>query len=237
MRGFNIKDGVQFNCNLNGEVWRQGDCINGSLEIDDPSIGGNIYLVLGKKKKILNKDPKAFSIINKKSFSPSTEAQQFEFQLEKNCSISDTYLLFGSGDDLFEYGNMLLPLKEHKLIEDFLEVFTLFYKFKTKKLKSNKLGYVEATIEVPSSRAHTNIISLKMLLKIKGDDLIMSYQFVLNKINFESGTGILDKETFEVDKILTPKEYLIYGTSFNQEVVRKSIDEVFEQIKKKQLLI
>ncbi len=237
MKAFNIKNGMQFSCSLKGESWRQGSCINGLLEISSKEVTGRVVLALGTKKKITKRDPKAYTIIDAKEFELGNDNMSFEFSLTKDCSVAETYLLFGSGEDLFEYGNLLLSIEPSEIIEGYLNILNLFYKFKTKKIKSNKNGFIEASVTVPPSKEYANIVSLKILLKLVDDKLVVVYDVVINKVKFEFGITQVVKDKMIIEKDLTAKEYLIYGNSINQDLIKESIGEVIEQIKKKQLKI
>lgn len=236
MKAYNIKNGVQFSCDLKGEKWRQGNTISGVLEINDPSIKGKVILALGTKKKINSKDPKAYIVIDTIDLKADGGAQNFEFELASDCSINETYILFGTGEDLFEYGNLLVKIEPSEIIEGFLEVFNIFFKFKTKKIKSVKSGFIEATLEIPKAKEYSNMLSVKTLLKIDDQNLVMNYEFTINKVDFSDGHPSFTKEKMIFDKTMNPKEYLMYG-ALNQDRLKDSISKVVNQVKKKQLKI
>ena len=238
MKGFIISSGVQISCELEGESWNQGDTIRGKLEIQDSDTPGRVVLVNGAKKKIAAKDAKSVVVIEDKTFSASNEPSSFEIKLDPACPIDGMYMLFGTGEDLFELGNLELPIQADKTIMAFLEVLNIFYKFKVKgTLKTNKKGFVDAKITIPTSKDFSNVKSLKLLLKMDGDNLNVSYNFEVEKINYAEGDAKLQKEKKVFETTLTPKDYLIYGDSVNQDGIMKSISVVLDEVKKKQFSV
>ena len=235
MKGFIINNGVQYSCDLAGESWKQGDTIKGTIEIQSSEIPSRIVLASGQKKKITTKDPKAYTVLETKEFEVSDETSPFEIILDEDCPISGMYILFGAGDELHSLGSLELPVEPARAITSFLEVLNTFFKFKVKgSLKSNKQGFVEAKIGIPTSQEYSNVVSLKLLLKMNDKNLNVSYNFEVNKVNYVDGDAKLQKVKVVFDEKITPTDYLIYGDSINQDGLMKSISPILEQVKKKQ---
>jgi len=114
----------------------------------------------------------------------------------------------------------------------FLDFFGKFYRFNLKGIKS-KEGYIEARLVPPSSREFTTVDGLKCLLRILEKNLEIKYSFDVKVLDFAGGSTNLIKKKMEFEQVLTPKEYLIFGDTPNQDGIIKAIGEILEQVKSK----
>ncbi len=248
MKGTFLNDQIEYQIQLNGEQWLQGQSISGSLKLTNHSnsdlnlddIGH--YLCLGVPKKIKLKDPTAFSILEKNIFEENTlvakesKSLAIDYQLPENAHITETikslYISCGKKDSFYETGYLPLKILPLQTISSFLDIFSNFYKFKIKSIKSKK-DFVEATMNVPASKEFTGVEKLKILSRIHEKNLELNYVFNVKKIDFTASTNTLKSDVKKIPVIMTPKQYQLYGDSLNQEEILKSIDTVLEQVKVK----
>jgi hypothetical protein len=89
---------------------------------------------------------------------------------------------------------------------------------------------------IPTKKEYTSIQQLKVLIKMIADDLDLVFKFKLKKISFEGGGMKTEDKNLTVKKSFSPKDYLIYGDSFNQEKIFNSLKEIIEEVKVKPLV-
>lgn len=246
MKGIIIKQGVQFHCELQGENWRQGEQILGSLELLGSSYNQdlNIRLAIGQDKKVSKKDVDAFEILEEVNLE---RPGQFSFQLPANAFLSEKskslYLLFGGKDfDFPDYGSLRLEIRPEIVIEEFLGIFVDQMRFKLKSCKSKirpgKPNTTEAKLEAPEKGDYQNIDSLTLHLSfIESEEgkkqLSLNYQFTLKKLAYGEGDMAVKKEKYQIMQNLSEREFLFYGKDPHLENYRKHIELALEEVKSK----
>jgi len=252
MKGIFFQKPLELELNIVGESWNQGDIITGTLKVKNHNSESvllknfGVRLSFGISKEIKIKSSKAFTQYDEHLFDSTTEVAgvseldlSFSFPLAKDAPISEKsqglYLLCGFVEIPFDNGMMELKISPYKNIKNLLEVFENLLRFKVKSLK-NKKDQLEAVMVVPTSKDYSSVQQLKVLIKMVEDNLDISFNFKLKKISFEGGVVSAKDETLKIQKVLTPKEYLIYGDAFDQNKVLNILQEVIEQVKVKPIL-
>ncbi|RLA61029.1 MAG: hypothetical protein DRQ89_11935 [Epsilonproteobacteria bacterium] len=251
MKGTFFQRPLELTLNINGESWKQGDTINGNLSVKNHGTESvslkdfGVILSFGAVKKIKIKDPKAFTFLGEQIFKVSeitggSEIElPFSFSLAEDAPISEKsaafYILCGYKEKPFENGMLEVHVLPCEIITNLFQVFENLLRFKVKALK-NKKDCIEATITVPTGKEYSSVQQLKVLVKMTGDKLNIDFNFKLKKISFENGVMSTKDETLQVKRLLTPKEYLIYGDAFNQDKVFKLLQEVIEDVKVRPLI-
>lgn len=243
---------LELSLEVSGESWLQGESVSGELHIKNHSTAeielGNIgvQLISGEVKKVQSKDYGKIEQVQEQFFtsddkigSNGQKTLSFHFNLDTTCTISDKksslYLLCGNREQPENLGNLQLNVKPLKVISDFLQVFVDRFRFKIKALKSKK-QFIEATLEVPSTKEFSSLQQFKLLLKEKDSNLEAKYQFKVKKLAFDNPSSLGTKEeNITIEQILSPAQYQIYGKAFNQEGVSKLIDDALANIKVKSI--
>ena len=243
MKSTYFRKPLEFSIEVDGENWKQGDDITGTIKVSSHSSESinfsefGIFLCIGDQKKILKKDPKAITILDESILSSSE--QKFSFKLDENCQISQKssgpYLIIGKKEELLEGHHLALQVGASELVTSILEVIENFMRFKVKSLKPKK-GSLEAVITLPTTKDFIPITSFKINLKKKGEELLLNYDFKIKKVSFEGGATTTKDESKSFSTALTPKEYLIYGSSLNQDAIVKKVSEVLDEVKFKPII-
>ncbi|PIK15623.1 hypothetical protein [Halobacteriovorax sp. JY17] len=243
MKSTYFRKPLEFSIEVNGESWKQGDSISGKVSVSDHS-GENsdlsefgIFLCIGDLKKIQKKDNRGITILDECLLHKSEV--EFNFSLDENCQItqksSGPYLIVGKKEDLLEGHHLALQVGPSELVSNILEVLENFMRFKVKSLKPKK-DSLEAVITLPTIKEFTSISSFKLNLKKNVDDLLLDYDFKIKKVCFEGGVTSTKDEAKSFQTILSPKEYLIYGSSLNQDAIVKKVSDVLDEVKLRPIL-
>jgi sporulation-control protein spo0M len=254
MRGTLFKDSAEYNIDIKGESWTQGETISGEMKVinqgaQDLNLDNiGIRLSWEELKKVKNQDPKAFKDGSlKKSeeertiIEPNQEAViPFEFKLEEDCPITDKkgsyYMVYGPQAEGSEPGILQLKVTPRPILNQFLEIFENFFRFKVKEKKSKK-GFIEVKMVPPGSKDYMTIVGLNLLMKIEETNLILKYQFNLKNLDY-SGEGVaLKKKKQVIEQSLKQKEYLFFGDAPNQDGIIQSIQNALDKVKSNALPI
>ena len=145
MRSTFFQQPLQYQIEIYGENWVQGEEIEGKLIIRNMSRetivvnASQVILAYGLKKSIKEGNGSRWEVLEKlvltKNLSLSAGGQksyEWIFQLATDCPITDKhgglYLLFGGEDTLSEGGRLDLPVNLHPILQNFLQTFsTQFY--------------------------------------------------------------------------------------------------------------
>ncbi len=234
---------LEFNLNIDGETWSQGDHVKGQLNIvnhsgDSVDLSNiKVQLCFCAAKKVKVKDESGITVLESVDYA-SGDQVDFDFKLAQDCQITEStgslYIICGDASDPFGGGLMQLNILPKKVITDFVEVFEQFYRFKLKNFK-NKKGFIEAAVVPPSSKDWTSIQKMSLQFKMVEEDMDVTFNFAVKKMSFESIETKTKDTKLSFNHVLTPKDYSRYG-SVNQDGIQKVIDEVLEQVKLKPLL-
>ncbi len=234
---------LEFSIEVIGESWKQGDSISGSVEVKNHS-GEDIdltqyglFLCIADIKKVQKKDMKGVEILQECSIENSH--QEFNFTLDENCPItqksSGPYLICAKKDELLDGHFLALNVVPSELVSNILEVIENFMRFKVKSLKPKK-GSLEAVITLPTSKDFVSISQFKLNLIKEQDNLKLDYFFKVKKVCFDGGVTSTKDETKKFSTTLTPKEYLIYGSSLNQDKIVEKVNSILNEVKLKPIV-
>ena len=244
MKSTAFKNNIEYQLEINGESWKQGDIITGNLiainhNADSKQLdSAGVFLCYGKQKDIKANKENPFEIFERILFPKETTLSKnlknkidWEFKFDTNCPISDKqgsyYLCFGEEDT----ANIKLDILLNEVFSNFITTFEHMHRFKTKDKKAKK-NSVDIKLIPPNSREFTSLEHVICNLSLdKNDTLNITYNFKIKKINFQS-IDLKAKSSITQAKFnLEPKDYLIYKTSFNQEKVSKHILEALSEVK------
>ncbi|MBC7538006.1 MAG: hypothetical protein H7281_04245 [Bacteriovorax sp.] len=245
MKGTIILKPLEYNIFADGEKWRQGDMIKGSLKIKNHSMDNielpalKISLAVGNFKKIKSKDKKAWESLaeiafgEKISVAPSEEKEfTWEFKLPEDCQITENdksiFLTYKDHDDTWPTGLLELVVDPKIVIIQFLEILDNYLRFKVGTPKFSK-GLVEIKCKPPTSKEMSHVDSL--ILRMKEVDKTLDIQYIFNLHVFEmvAGNIMAQKKITQVDQQLTSKQYYIYGNSLNHDFLISSISTVIKE--------
>lgn len=251
MKGLVFLKPLEYSIEATGEKWHQGDKLKASLKIKNHSAEKIELPVLkvavceGNYKKIKNKDVKAWSILEenilaeKLIMNPSEEKDySFEFKLSENCTITDKngslYLAFFDKDEKNPAGHIELVVEPKLIIQQILQIFENFLRFKVKEAKSGK-GVIEVKLIPPASRDMTTVEGLVLNISEIEKNLTLEYLFNLRVLNLSGPTMQAEKTTKDFVQKFNSKQYLMYGDSINQEFIIESLQEIMNTVKTKRL--
>ncbi|MDD4974028.1 MAG: hypothetical protein PHY93_06735 [Bacteriovorax sp.] len=246
MKGTIFSRPLEYNIIANGEKWHQGDKIKGCLKIrnhgaekiDLPFL--KISLAVGHFKKIKSKDKKAWEFLAETtlgeqfSIGVSEEKEFFwDFGLPEDCQITDkdrsVYLTFSDhDDDIWPTGQLELVIGPKLVIQQFLEIFENFLRFKVVQTKFSK-GMVEIKLNPPTSKELSHVESLVLRMKEIDKTLNVEYIFNINVFEMVAGNLMAQKKIKQFDQKLTSKQLYIYGDSLNHDFIISSISTVIKE--------
>lgn len=248
MRGTFFQKPFEYNIEIQGESWKQGDQLKGTCVFKNHSADSvdlsqfGLGIGFADHKKIKAKDPKALKVIQEIEINAgqvnanSEQTIEFDLSLEKNNPISENtkgvYFYVGPKENLFDGGILELPIQPIAILTDFLEIFKRFFRFEVKALK-NKKDYIEAKMMAPGSKEMGAVEQLMLLLKIEDDLIKLDYQFKIKKLAYDTGDVKAKSEKLSIKSEIPKNQYLAFGDSLNQEGIQQAITEVLDQVKRK----
>lgn len=249
MKGTFFQQPLEFSLDIQGESWQQGQKVKGNLiirnhggeEVDLSHYG--VTLALTDAKKFKDKNEKAFTVNGKVPFPAGTklagsgeENMEWEFDLSSDCPISEKskalHVFCGNQEDLFEGGHLELNIEPIEIISKYVEIFENFFRFKRKSLK-NKKGFIDIQYTCPGGKELGQVDKLNQHVRIVDDKLEIKWIFKINKLGYQQGEVVKEKEDRSFDQLLESKQYKMFGDSPNQDGIIASINEVLDQVKKK----
>lgn len=240
---------LEYNIEVLGEKWHQGDKIKGSLRVKNHTEEKIelahliVSLCEGNYKKIKAKDKNAWKALSDKTLAsnimlrgPEDIEYSFDFVLPEDCLITDKgaslYLAFFDKDDNLPAGHIELVVEPKLVILEVLKIFENFLRFKVTQMKSVK-GMIEVKLNAPSGREFSTIDSLVLNIFEIEKTLTMNYLFNMRVLDMSSGSMQAQKKTKEINQVFNSKQYLIYGQSLNQDFILESINSVLSEVKPK----
>ena len=245
MKGAYFAKPLEWNVDITGESWRQGEAVSGTLILKNHSSDtislDNVAMIFaqGDIKKVHSRDPKAFKITDTLKLTTSelsggqSHSQTFSFTLPINCAVTDKktsfYLAYGVGGT---ETNLQLKVEPRLIFTEVTKLMETFQRFKYKDIKAVKEG-VEFKFLPPSSRDWAHAESLLLTLAMNGENLEMDFLFNVKTIDTKSITTALAKETRQFKKSLTPREYTFGKGMPNQDGIMKALDSILVEVKSK----
>jgi hypothetical protein len=245
MKGTIFSKPLEYNIIADGEKWRQGDKIKGSFKIKNhgdqvivlPVL--KILLAVGNFKKVKVKDNKALDYFNEVVLGENIsiaglEDKEFfwEFLLSEDCQITDKdrsiYLAFKDHDNLWPTGLLELTIAPKLAIQQVLEIFDNFLRFKIGQIKFSK-GMVEIKLNPPTSKELSHVESLVLRMKEVDKTLDIEYLFNMHVFEMVAGNLMAQKKVKQVDQKMTSKQLYIYGDSLNHDFIISSINTIIKE--------
>ena len=245
MKGTFFAKPLEWNVDVQGESWRQGDKVTGQVVLKNHSNDAlaldkqGMILAQGDMRKVHARDPKAFNVIAHLTFpqsdptGPESLTLPIDFELPANCAITDkrTSFYLAYGVDSRE-ANLQLKVEPRKLFGEVTKLMETFQRFKFKDVKAVK-GGVEYKLHPPSSRDWAHVETLLLTLSLQGDQLHLAFCFNTKTIDKDSITTALAKDKREFERVLGPREYSLGKDMPNQEGLMKVLDGVLAEVKSK----
>jgi hypothetical protein len=231
MKASFVVKGKVISLTVEGESWRQGDCIQGQLSTSGEG-AQRVVLCFANSKKAKTLDNKAFQLIEEISLADGGE---FKFQLPVDSHITDKkenyFLLFGQENELNKLQQLPLPVLIHPVIENYLKIFDNFFRYKVKETKNAKNGFVDIQLIPPTIKGPQLIESLNLMIKLSDKNLILKYVFNLKKVDFQTTDLKLKTNQYVHEVTLAPKDYILYKNDLDQHKVIQHITQSIESVK------
>jgi hypothetical protein len=236
MKGISFQKPFEIKVDIDGEKWRQGDIIQGQIEIKNLSNENlptsNMGVAIASRK-IKAKENDTFEIIQTHNLSQS---DKFEFQLSENCPLTDksSTLFLIYGDIESPKANLQLPILLHPYFQEIINVLDTFFRFKLKALKNGK-NQVEASLLPATSREFATIDQLNIKFNFDNENVNLVLELKQKKlVSNDIGLGLKATNVKSSQKMqLTPKDYLLQKGMPNQIAIKAIFEKYLEQFKSK----
>ena len=179
MRSTFFQQPLQYQIEIFGENWDQGEKIKGKLIIRNMSSekvfinASQVILAYGLRKNIKEGNESHWELLEKQILiknislhAGSEKSCEWIFQLASDCPITDKqgglYLLFGGEDTLSEGGRLDLPIRLHPILQNFMQTFTTQFFFLVKYQK-RKSEWTEVKLLPPESKEYPRRLSCEKL--------------------------------------------------------------------------
>lgn len=252
MKGTIFLKPLEYSITADGEKWRQGDTIRGNLKITNHSTENvelpflKLSLAVGNFKKIKAKDKNAWESLSEIKLSEkfiigASEEKEFlwNFELPDDCQITlkdkSLYLTYLDREEVLPTGQLELVVDPKIIINQFLEIFESFLRFKVVQTKYSK-GMVEIKLNPPSSKELSHVESLILRMKETDRTLNIEYVFSMHAFEMVAGNMIAQKKIKQVEQKLSSSQYYVYGNSVNQDFIVKTISDVIKEATPKFLM-
>jgi len=244
MKSTFFEKNIEYQLEVNGENWNQGEIISGQLHIinrDQKALqieSVDIILAHGLKKNLKEKSKLAWEIQEKLTLTkdlllPTNQSETFKwsFKLNTNCPITDKmgglYLLFGGREVLSLGGRLDLNIKLHPLLQNFLQTFTTQFRF-LEKFQKRKNDWTEIKLIPPESREFPNLDYVSCLLRIHKEKLEVNYLFKIKGLGRSGNQMKITKKNRDIFQTIEKENYLQAGGFPNRTCFRENIDQALK---------
>jgi len=244
MKSTFFEKNIEYQLEVNGENWNQGEIISGQLQIvnrDQKALqieSVEIVLAHGLKKNLKEKNKLVWEIqenltLTKDFLLPTNQSETFEwsFKLKTNCPITDKmgglYLLFGGQEILSSGGRLDLNIKLHPLLQNFLQTFTTQFRF-LEKFQKRKNDWTEIKLIPPESREFPNLDYVSCLLRIYKEKLEVNYLFKMKGLGRSGNQMKITKKNRDIFQTIEKENYLQAGGFPNRACFRENIDQALK---------
>ena len=241
MRSTFFKQPLQYQIEIDGENWEQGEAIKGKIIIRNMSSetvvvnASQVILAYGLKKSIKEGNESPWEVLDNhvltKNISlPAVSEQSYEwtFELATDCPITDKqgglYLLFGGEDTLSEGGRLDLPVSLHPILQNFLQTFSTQFFF-LEKYQKRKSEWTEVKLVPPESKEYPILDFVRCLLRISQEHLEAHYLFKISGLGRSGERMKVTKKNRELKQKIPPENYLQPGGFPNRTCFRENINE------------
>ncbi|MCM2278930.1 MAG: hypothetical protein NDJ89_12715 [Oligoflexia bacterium] len=238
MRGVFFQKPREFVLEVEGESWRQGEQIRGTLTIRDHGASApapaRVLLAEGALKKVRERSPEAFEVLASAVTKPGETVFSWSFPLARDFPITENtsspFLLYGTSEAPPELGQLQLNIRPHEVIEQFLDTLRVHFRFVQKSRRSSK-GWVDVRLSPPDARNLGMLEYLVLGLRLdESEALELRYQFQLKKIEATAAAFDVKKLRKIAESRIESHEYRLPSGRFQHERfeadIRKALDPI-----------
>ncbi len=228
MRSVYIQQPLEYQIEVEGESWNQGEVVKGQIRIRNMSSKtvavktSQIILAHGLKKAFKEGTMVPWEVLEKQVVAQDIALQAgseltfgWNFNLSTDCPITDKqgglYLLFGGDEALTEGGRLNLQINLHPILQNYLQTFTTQFRF-LEKYQKRKSELTEVKLIPPDSREYPNMDYVLCFLRIHDEQLEAHYRFKM------SGLGRTGEKMTVTKKIVSLNRAYLRENIFSPEV-------------------
>ncbi len=241
MRSVYIQQPLEYQIDVEGESWNQGEVVKGQIRIRNMSSKtvavktSQIILAHGLKKAFKEGTGVPWEVLEKQVVAQDIALQAgseltfgWNFNLSTDCPITDKqgglYLLFGGDEALTEGGRLNLQINLHPILQNYLQTFTTQFRFLEKHQK-RKSELTEVKLIPPDSREYPNMDYVLCFLRIHDEQLEAHYRFKMSGLGRTGEKMTVTKKNREIEQSIPQGKYLQPGGFPNRACFRENIDQ------------
>lgn len=241
MRSVYIQQPLEYQIDVEGESWNQGEVVKGQIRIRNMSSKtvavktSQIILAHGLKKAFKEGTMVPWEVLEKQVVAQDIALQAgseltfgWNFNLSTDCPITDKqgglYLLFGGDEALTEGGRLNLQINLHPILQNYLQTFTTQFRF-LEKYQKRKSEWTEVKLIPPDSREYPNMDYVLCFLRIHDEQLEAHYRFKMSGLGRTGEKMTVTKKNRELEQSIPPEKYLQPGGFPNRACFRENIDQ------------
>jgi hypothetical protein len=241
MRSVYIQQPLEYQIDVEGESWNQGEVVKGQIRIRNMSSKtvavktSQIILAHGLKKAFKEGTMVPWEVLEKQVVAQDIALQAgseltfgWNFNLSTDCPITDKqgglYLLFGGDEALTEGGRLNLQINLHPILQNYLQTFTTQFRF-LEKYQKRKSELTEVKLIPPDSREYPNMDYVLCFLRIHDEQLEAHYQFKMSGLGRTGEKMTVTKKNREIEQSIPQGKYLQPGGFPNRACFRENIDQ------------
>jgi hypothetical protein len=241
MRSVYIQQPLEYQIEVEGESWNQGEVVKGQIQIRNMSSKtvavktSQIILAHGLKKAFKEGTMVPWEVLEKQIVAQDIALQAgseltfgWNFNLSTDCPITDKqgglYLLFGGDEALTEGGRLNLQINLHPILQNYLQTFTTQFRF-LEKYQKRKSELTEVKLIPPDSREYPNMEYVLCFLRIHDEQLEAHYRFKMSGLGRTGEKMTVTKKNREIEQSIPQGKYLQPGGFPNRACFRENIDQ------------
>ena len=241
MRSVYIQQPLEYQIDVEGESWNQGEVVKGQIRIRNMSSKtvavktSQIILAHVLKKAFKEGTMVPWEVLEKQIVAQDIALQAgseltfgWNFDLSTDCQITDKqgglYLLFGGDEALTEGGRLNLQINLHPILQNYLQTFTTQFRF-LEKYQKRKSEWTEVKLIPPDSREYPNMDYVLCFLRIHDEQLDAHYRFKMSGLGRTGEKMTVTKKNRELEQSIPQGKYLQPGGFPNRACVRENIDQ------------
>jgi hypothetical protein len=241
MRSVYIQQPLEYQIDVEGESWNQGEVVKGQIRIRNMSSKtvavktSQIILAHGLKKVFKEGTMVPWEVLEKQVVAQDIALQAgseltfgWNFNLSTDCPITDKqgglYLLFGGDEALTEGGRLNLQINLHPILQNYLQTFTTQFRF-LEKYQKRKSEWTEVKLIPPDSREYPNMDYVLCFLRIHDEQLEAHYRFKMSGLGRTGEKMTVTKKNREIEQSIPQGKYLQPGGFPNRACFRENIDQ------------
>jgi len=241
MRSVYIQQPLEYQIDVEGESWNQGEVVKGQIRIRNMSSKtvavktSQIILAHGLKKAFKEGTMVPWEVLEKQVVAQDIALQAgseltfgWNFDLSTDCQITDKlgglYLLFGGDEALTEGGRLNLQINLHPILQNYLQTFTTQFRF-LEKYQKRKSELTEVKLIPPDSREYPNMDYVLCFLRIHDEQLEAHYRFKMSGLGRTGEKMTVTKKNREIEQSIPQGKYLQPGGFPNRACFRENIDQ------------